>query len=101
MTVCTWLAVKHVHLLPWKIRRIIDYGHVKEVMIPSLIFWTIYLLDLTLYKLCVLQSERVAFLFMEISLFCYERNFILSHPEECSAEAIEAFNSTSKGFFLG
>ena len=65
----------------------------------SIIFWTIYLYDLAqnyMDKLSVYQWVLIVLLLLQIFLFCYEIDFMLSLSENYQTDIIEAFNSTSR-----
>ena len=77
------------------------YGRVKKYVMPLLIFWIIFLLDLELnfIKLLVFRWELIVLLFLQICFFfffCYETDFIKSLSCENQADIIEVFNSTSR-----
>ena len=77
------------------------YGRVKKSVMPVLIFWIIFLLDLELNfigKLLVFRWEVIVLLLLlqMFLFFCYERDFMKSLSRENQADIIEAFNSTSR-----
>ena len=42
------------------------------------------------------MGTNCASLIAELFLFCYERDFMMSHSDDTQADVIEAFNSTSR-----
>ena len=56
------------------------------------------LLDSKLYRQIVgiPMGKNCAPLIADLCLFCYKKDFIVSHSEENQSEVIEAFNSTSR-----
>ena len=73
------------------------YGRVNKSVMPLLIFWIIFLLDLELNfigKLLVFRWELIVLLLF-VS-FCYKRDFMKSLSRENQADIIEAFNLTSR-----
>ena len=77
----------------------INYGRVRKCVMLSIIFWSIYLKDLArnyIDKLYVFQWVLIVLLLLQIFLFCYERDFILSLSDDTLTDLFEAFNSTSR-----
>ena len=79
-------------------------GRVKKSVMPSFIFWIIFLLDLKLNflgKLLVFRWELIMLLLLQMCFFfCYGRDFLKSLSRENQADIIEAFNSTSRYSYL-
>ena len=76
----------------------LNCGHVRKCVMRSIIFWTIYSLDLKLYRQIVgiPMGTNCAPLVADLFLFCYERDFMLSLSDNNQTDIIEAFNSTSR-----
>ena len=72
-------------------------GHVRKFVMLSIIFWTIYLSDMT--RNCIIPigtTCNCAHLVADLFLFCYERDFMLSLSDHNQGDVVEAFNSTSR-----
>ena len=68
-------------------------------MTGSIIFLTIYLLDLARNYTEIVgipMGTNCASLVTDLFLFCYERDFMLSLSDNNQADIIEAFSSTSR-----
>ena len=65
------------------------FGLVRMYVTPCRIFWIIFTSDLIIG-----YTDELLVFVANLSLFCYERDFMTSLSDDNQADIIEAFNST-------